>query len=263
MDFPSPTNEHVEPTYSETVKFKTKNAKNTKFTEEDVKNNQTNPQTERSQSQPANDHQTKLPIFVGSYQLKGPSTTSGTKYHPSLFGKIIKQGSTTQSARFFQALLKGRNRALLTLFSPHHCGIIIRNNIADKELDVIDQDDTTATILLPKSDGTAVQVKAHMMPQTLDLRVTNLEEGLTALSTQSYQESTTPHKTHPHIDGHADIIIGVTHKYLHPKPTLHQKTNIIRFQTCLQSHSSAYKYCAEGIYHRADVDQISKTHTEI
>ena len=254
---------HVEPTYSEIVKLRTKDAKNTKFKEEDVKSNQTNPQTEHSQSQLANDPQTKHPIFIGSYQLKDPSTTPGTKHHPSSFGKILKLGSTTRCARFFQALLKGRNRALLTLFSPHHCGIIIRSNIVDKELDVIDQDDTKATILLPKSNGTAVQVKAYIMPQTLDIRVANLKEGLAALSTQSYQESTTPYKTHPHIDGHADIIIGITHRYLHPKPTLHQKTNLIRFQTCLQSHSGAYKYCAEGIYHRADADQLFKIHTEI
>ena len=82
IDSPSPTIRHVEPTYSEIVKLKTMNAKNTKFTEEDVKSNQTNPQTEHSQPQPANDHQTKLPIFIGSYQLKGPSIASGTKFHP-------------------------------------------------------------------------------------------------------------------------------------------------------------------------------------
>ena len=253
---------HSEPTYCDVAKLKTKSALNTKLKEKETEHNQTNPQNEHGQSQPANEPQSKYPVFIGSYQPRDPTTKPDTKSLPGSLERILRLGSATPSAGFFQALIKGKNRALLTLFSPHHCGIIIRSNLAGKELDAIDQDDTTATILLPVSNGTPLRVKAHIMPQTLDLRIANLKEVLAAQNTQSYLESTTPYKTHPHIDGHADIIIGITHRHLHPKPILHLKTNLFRFQTCLQSHARAYKYCAEGIYHRADLNPLVKIHAE-
>ena len=197
------------------------------------------------------------PIFVGTYEAR----TSNVQEKSNLVSHVLRLGSNLPSKGFFQALLKGKSRPLLTFFSPHHIGVIIRSDILGNEVELLADDGKTVTILLPQADGSKTSTRAHKALQTLDLKVTSPRLGPSAFNNPKYLRASQPHKTYLHIDGPADLIIGKSHKRLHPQPVHHEETGCLLYQTCLQLHTEDYKYCAEGIYYRANADSTNQPTT--
>ena len=182
------------------------------------------------------------PIFIGSYQFRQPDTPK-----PSV-GQLLRKGSRIPSLNYFQTLLRGKTRPLLTLFSPQHCGILVRNDILGDELDFEQLTQNTVNVFLPHTDGSRSRANAHRMPHTIEVKISNREDAFLAMYSPGYQQSSQPHKTQPHLDGAVDLIIGFTAKRYHPKPILIKKTGIKVFVSCLEPYYASFKYCAEGLY---------------
>ena len=182
------------------------------------------------------------PIFVGTYDVRAPVGTWPTT------GQLLRRGSNIPSLNYFQMLLRGKSRALLTLFSPQHCGILVRSDILGQELDFKLLTKDTVKIALPHASGEISNVNAHRITDVLDVSISNRDDAIMAMSSPRYDQSSRPYKTQPHLDGPVDILIGFTAKRFHPRPILNRKTGIKLFKTDLKPHHPSYMYCAEGLY---------------
>ena len=182
------------------------------------------------------------PIFVGTYQVREPANA-----WPSM-GQLLRKGNRIPSLNFFQMLLKGKSRALLTLFSPQHCGILVRDDVLSKELDFKQITKDTVNIVLPLANGDTSSVNAHKMSNILDITISNRNDAIMAMSSPRYDQSSRPYRTQPHLDGQIDLLIGFTAREYHPRPILNRKTGVKLFKSCLKQHDPSYRYCAEGLY---------------